>query len=176
MIDINLGNLHLEVVGKEPDGFSHCAEAGTAWRLKQRGRCRRAWREQSEATQTCSLAHDSIRHTSAPSDLHGSTRGLATQRPRMIFQPAPPTTPTPPRHRGQQPLVPRQRAELLSDRRRQSHMEGRPTESRITVARSTPRAHRPHTVYIHSYVRSHFHRNRATGVATGMCGTKCCRN
>lgn len=50
MIDINLGNLHLEVVGKEPDGFSHCAEAGTAWRLKQRGRCRRAWKEQSEAT------------------------------------------------------------------------------------------------------------------------------
>lgn len=46
MIDINLGNLHLEMIGKEPDGFSHCAEAGTAWRLKQRGRGRRAWKEQ----------------------------------------------------------------------------------------------------------------------------------
>lgn len=42
MIDINLGNLHLEVIGKEPDGFPHCAEAGTPRRLKQRGRCRRA--------------------------------------------------------------------------------------------------------------------------------------
>lgn len=46
MIDINLGNLHLEMIGKEPDGFSHCAEAGTAWRLKQRGRGRRAWKEE----------------------------------------------------------------------------------------------------------------------------------
>lgn len=43
MIDINLGNLHLEVVGKEPDGFPHRAKAGTPWRLKQRGRGRRAW-------------------------------------------------------------------------------------------------------------------------------------
>lgn len=45
VIDINLGNLHLEVVGKEPDGFPHRAEAGTPRRLEQRGRCRRAWRE-----------------------------------------------------------------------------------------------------------------------------------
>ena len=43
VIDINLGNLHLEVVGKEPDGFPHRAEAGTPWRLKQRGGSRRAW-------------------------------------------------------------------------------------------------------------------------------------
>lgn len=48
MIDINLGNLHLEVVGKEPDGFPHRAEAGTPRRLKQRGRGGRAWREQRE--------------------------------------------------------------------------------------------------------------------------------
>lgn len=48
VIDINLGNLHLEVVGKEPDGFPHRAEAGTPRRLKQRGRGRRAWREQRE--------------------------------------------------------------------------------------------------------------------------------
>lgn len=48
MIDINLGNLHLEVVGKEPDGFSHRAKAGTPWRLKQRGRGGRAWREKRE--------------------------------------------------------------------------------------------------------------------------------
>lgn len=52
MIDINLGNLHLEVIGKEPDGFSHCAEAGTAWRLKQRGRGRRAWKEESQVIKT----------------------------------------------------------------------------------------------------------------------------
>lgn len=42
VIDINLGNLHLEVVGKEPDGFPHRAKAGTPWRLKQRGRGGRA--------------------------------------------------------------------------------------------------------------------------------------
>lgn len=46
VIDVNLGNLHLEVVGKEPDGFPHRAEAGTPWRLKQRGGSRRAWGEQ----------------------------------------------------------------------------------------------------------------------------------
>lgn len=45
VIDINLGNLHLEVVGKEPDGFPHRAKAGTPRRLKQRGWGRRAWRE-----------------------------------------------------------------------------------------------------------------------------------
>lgn len=45
VIDINLGNLHLEVVGKEPDGFPHRAEAGTPRRLKQRGRGGRAWRK-----------------------------------------------------------------------------------------------------------------------------------
>lgn len=44
VIDINLGNLHLEVIGKEPDGFPHRAEAGTPRRLEQRGRCGRAWR------------------------------------------------------------------------------------------------------------------------------------
>ncbi|TNN61345.1 hypothetical protein EYF80_028362 [Liparis tanakae] len=38
VIDIDLGNLHLEVVGKEPDGFPHRAEAGTPRRLEQRGR------------------------------------------------------------------------------------------------------------------------------------------
>lgn len=44
VIDINLGNLHLEVVGKEPDGFPHRAEAGTPRRLEQRGRRGgRAW-------------------------------------------------------------------------------------------------------------------------------------
>lgn len=42
VIDINLGNLNLEVVGKEPDGFPHRAKAGTPWRLKQRRRGRRA--------------------------------------------------------------------------------------------------------------------------------------
>lgn len=45
VIDINFGNLHLEVIGKEPDGFPHCAEAGTPRRLKQRGWGGRAWRE-----------------------------------------------------------------------------------------------------------------------------------
>lgn len=45
VIDINLGNLNLEVVGKEPDGFPHRAKAGTPWRLKQRRRGRRAWRK-----------------------------------------------------------------------------------------------------------------------------------
>lgn len=45
VIDINLGNLHLEVIGKEPDGFPHRAEAGTPRRLEQRGRCGRACRE-----------------------------------------------------------------------------------------------------------------------------------
>lgn len=48
VIDINLGNLHLKVVGKEPDGFPHRAEAGTPRRLKQRGRGGRAWRKQRE--------------------------------------------------------------------------------------------------------------------------------
>lgn len=48
VIDINLRNLNLEVVGKEPDGFPHRAKAGTPWRLKQRRRGRRAWREQRE--------------------------------------------------------------------------------------------------------------------------------
>ena len=48
VIDINLGNLHLEVVGKEPDGFPHRAEAGTPRRLKQRGRGGRACGEKSE--------------------------------------------------------------------------------------------------------------------------------
>lgn len=48
MIDINLGNLDLKVVGKEPDGFPHRAEAGTPRRLKQRGRGRRACREERE--------------------------------------------------------------------------------------------------------------------------------
>lgn len=62
----------------------------------------------------------------------------------MILQPAPLT---PPRHGGQQPLVLRQRAQLLSDRRQQSHMEGRPTASRITVAQSTP-THAALTPYI----------------------------
>lgn len=42
VIDIYLGNLHLEMVGKEPDGFPHRAKAGTPWRLKQRGWCGRA--------------------------------------------------------------------------------------------------------------------------------------
>lgn len=46
MIDVNLGNLHLEVVGKEPDGFPHRAEAGTPRGLKQRGGSRRPWGEQ----------------------------------------------------------------------------------------------------------------------------------
>lgn len=46
VIDINLGNLHLKVIGKEPDGFPHRAEAGTPRRLKQRGRCRRACGEE----------------------------------------------------------------------------------------------------------------------------------
>lgn len=48
VIDINLGNLHLEVVGKESDGFPHRAEAGTPRRLEQRGRGGRAWRDKKE--------------------------------------------------------------------------------------------------------------------------------
>lgn len=46
VIDINLGNLDLEVVGEEPDGFPHRAKAGTPRRLEQRGRSWRACREQ----------------------------------------------------------------------------------------------------------------------------------
>lgn len=45
VIDINLGNLHLEVVGKEPDGFPHRAEAGTTWRLEERGWGRGPWKK-----------------------------------------------------------------------------------------------------------------------------------
>lgn len=48
VIDINLGNLHLKVVGKEPDGFPHRAKAGTPWRLEQRGRSWCSWRKQRE--------------------------------------------------------------------------------------------------------------------------------
>lgn len=48
VIDIDLGNLHLEVVGQQADGFPHRAKAGTPWRLEQRGRGRRAWRGQKE--------------------------------------------------------------------------------------------------------------------------------
>lgn len=54
VIDINLGNLDLKVVGKEPDGFPHRAEAGTPRRLKQRGRGRRACREERERERTVS--------------------------------------------------------------------------------------------------------------------------
>ena len=46
VIDINLGNLHLEVVGQKANGFPHRAEARAPWRLEQRGRgrnLRRAW-------------------------------------------------------------------------------------------------------------------------------------
>lgn len=57
MIDINLGNLHLEVIGKEPDGFPHRAEAGTPWRLKQRGWCGRAWKEKSGCSEICQTNH-----------------------------------------------------------------------------------------------------------------------
>ena len=53
VIDINLGNLHLEVVGEEPDGFPHSAEAGTPRRLKQRGRGGRAWRGESRENSEC---------------------------------------------------------------------------------------------------------------------------
>lgn len=53
VIDINLGNLNLEVVGKEPDGFPHRAKAGTPWRLKQRRRGRRAWRKQRQVLLDC---------------------------------------------------------------------------------------------------------------------------
>lgn len=47
VIDINLGNLHLEVVGKEPDGFPHRAEAGTTWRLEERGWGRGPWKKEN---------------------------------------------------------------------------------------------------------------------------------
>lgn len=53
VIDINLGNLHLEVIGKEPDRFPHRAEAGTPWRLKQRGWGGRAWKEKSDWSEIC---------------------------------------------------------------------------------------------------------------------------
>lgn len=56
VIDINLGNLHLEVVGQETDGFPHRAEAGTPRRLEQSGRGRRAWR------QTGRNSHDGKAH------------------------------------------------------------------------------------------------------------------
>lgn len=71
MVDINLGNLHLEVIGKEPDGFSHCAEAGTARRLKQRGRGRRACKEQIGASDGRSHTSHVIKVTTINASLAG---------------------------------------------------------------------------------------------------------
>lgn len=48
VVYVDLRDLHLEVVGKEPDGFPHRAEAGTPRRLEQRGRCGRACGEEEE--------------------------------------------------------------------------------------------------------------------------------
>lgn len=38
MINIDLGDLHLEVVGQEADGFPHSSQAGAARWLEQAGR------------------------------------------------------------------------------------------------------------------------------------------
>lgn len=52
MVDVNLGYLNLEVVGEEPDGFPHRAEAGTTRRLEERGGGRRAWGDRRSGGQT----------------------------------------------------------------------------------------------------------------------------
>lgn len=48
VIHVDLRDLHLEVVGEEPDGFPHRAKARTPRRLEQSGRGGRAWGEEEE--------------------------------------------------------------------------------------------------------------------------------
>lgn len=45
MVDIDLGDLHLEVIGQQANRLPHRAQAGPAWWLEKGGRGRRAYRK-----------------------------------------------------------------------------------------------------------------------------------
>lgn len=50
MVDVDLGDLHLEVIGQQANRLPHRAQAGPAWWLEERGRGRRAYRKQTKIT------------------------------------------------------------------------------------------------------------------------------
>ncbi len=47
MVDVHLGDLHLEVIGQQANRLPHRTQAGPAWWLEEGGRGRRAWKKQT---------------------------------------------------------------------------------------------------------------------------------
>lgn len=50
VVDVDLGDLHLEVIGQQANRLPHRAQAGPAWWLEKGGRGRRAYRKHTQMT------------------------------------------------------------------------------------------------------------------------------